>query len=319
MDVDFIERLIRFYKEYSPWAGDGMSAIWKPVFDRYQVKMHQAFQAGDAQEIIRLFETYDEQGMSWGIGGCTTDMQYKMLLTDLAFHTGILPIFNPEQPSLKSADFECIRESIQQFLGFKLETPDYFDFRSHGGASGLPYSFLRTVAAAISIRRRLRGKVPNHILEIGPGLGHLGLIAHRWKVKTYSVIDLPLMAVTCAYCLAKTCGEDKIWLDGEPVQEGKFCYIYPSTDYHPASLKYDVIFNMDSLPEIPNDVQDIYINLIANHLTPDGFFMSINHESDVSGQRRVFLAAEANGRLELVSRAPWFMRGGYVEEVYVKA
>ena len=80
--------------------------------------------------------------------------------------------------------------------------------------------------------------------------------------------------------------------------------------------KYDLIFNCDSLPEMPIHVQDRYIDLILDRLEPLGVFLSINHESDRDGQRRVRDAVKA--KLKLQSRHPFAMMPGYVEEIYVR-
>jgi hypothetical protein len=87
-------------------------------------------------------------------------------------------------------------------------------------------------------------------------------------------------------------------------------------EHHP---NVDVVFNENSLPEIPPDVAQGYIRWIAGHVRR--FFYSYNHESIVpGGEFAVCTVPElvrSVGGLTRVSRDRSWVRPGYVEEIYV--
>jgi putative sugar O-methyltransferase len=192
--------------------------------------------------------------------------------------------------------------------------PDCFGFQSNAG--GLPVKILHYGAIAHTIQDLFPITSPAHVLEIGAGLGYLGYIAWHFKARNYTVLDLPTVAVMSAYFMGTVFGSQNIWMVGEP-EPKKFARFYPSTDCRGIdSQKYDLIVSVDGFPELPIPVQDKYLNLIDECLMPNGIFLSINHESNDGGQRRVFDAVRNHGKLRLIARYPFMMRAGYIEEIY---
>jgi SAM-dependent methyltransferase len=171
--------------------------------------------------------------------------------------------------------------------------------------------------AALLIRDAF-GRVPDRILEIGGGIGFLSVIMYRWGAKLYSDLDIPSNAAVSAFFSARCCRPENVWLYGEaPDHSPKRIRFYPSTEYTAVeSDKYDVIFNMNSFPEIPMHIQDAYLALIANCLAPDGVFLSVNHERPDLGQRSVSKAMKNQSRLVCVSSKPSFLLSDYFDEVY---
>ena len=85
--------------------------------------------------------------------------------------------------------------------------------------------------------------------------------------------------------------------------------------------------NTDSLPEIGHKTAKEYVARIQRILRR--LFLSINQEAQTTPelsafgvdttfnpQNRVFDLVNEAGGLQLCSRYPWWMREGYVEEVY---
>jgi hypothetical protein len=242
------------------------------------------------------------------------------LILRLSHKFGVLPVFNPEQPSPKRNwalnDVAAAKSAIEGIMGFKMEFPNCLGYDTR---AGLPRRFVYYCAAAHSANLFLNGIASKHVLEIGAGIGCLGLISHRLKSAAYTVIDLPEVAVISACLMSYVVSEDMIWLYGEPESSRAFARFYPATHLEAVRGQCDLIFNSDSFPEMLTSTQDDYINLIAERLSDGGIFMSINHESDLSEQSGVFAAVQRSGKLKLVSRCPWMIRDGYVEEFYRKA
>jgi len=165
--------------------------------------------------------------------------------------------------------------------------------------------------------RSILGRMPENVLEIGPGLGFNGVIFDRWGTKSYSLIDIPSMASAAGFFLGRCCGENRMWFYGENPDTSKFGYIYPSTDCRGVLAKrYDIVLNVNSFPEIPNFAQDEYLEIISRCLAPNGLFLSINHENPICNQRSVALAMQCQSNLKRLSRKPSEILAGYFDEVY---
>jgi hypothetical protein len=153
-------------------------------------------------------------------------------------------------------------------------------------------------------------------LEIGSGIGELGMIAHKLGSETYTSIDLPSSSVIAAYSLMKAIGPENVWLFGE-APSSAFARFYPSTNYSGClELKSHLVFNSDSFPEIPEAEQDRYLDLVCQTMYRSSLLMSFNQEGPFEGQRPINRAISQHGKLKLRSRAQWMIRDGYVEETY---
>lgn len=319
-----IERLIQFYQRSHAGSEAMMSGIWQGVTKLHEPLISKLL-AGDAFGVESFLNTI---GPSGGLHGLENEKTYDLgdsmclpFVQKLANLTGVLPYCHPAQLSKsehwKIKDLHTTIKEIESELGFELSVPDCFGFDS----GRIPIRLLIYYCApAFAIRKRLG--LPRRTLEIGAGLGNLGMIVSRWKhglpwrAESYTVIDLPHVAVLSAWFLSKCCGEGSVWLHGESPNADAFARIYSCTNYREAFGQYDLVFNSDSLPEMPEAVQDGYIRFIYECLSPGGIFFSVNHEGDQAGQSSVLEAVKRNGRLALVSRHPYAMLDGYVEEVY---
>lgn len=295
-----------------------MSSIWSGVLSHHQKPFIESLESGKAADLENSLNTFAISGQDWGIEwpeSWTMDSaRCREVIQKLEQRMGILPIKNPEQlsPTRNHILSEPHLQEIEEALRFPLSVPECFGLELSPGR--IPAKFLLYCGAAFTIIESL-GRCPKDVLEIGPGLGNLGLIAHRWKVNSYTAIDIPSGCVLAAYFMSKVCGEDNVWLYGEPDGHSQFAKFFPST--HCGVIgKYDLIFNSDGFPEMPESVQDKYLDLIQEHLSPDGMFLSINHESDALEQRRLWSAIKHNPRLRLASRHPFMLRDGYIEEIY---
>lgn len=121
------------------------------------------------------------------------------------------------------------------------------------------------------------------------------------------------------YYLVKALPRAKIVLFGEPEAGDAVC-VYPYWLLQKqAPQSFGVALNQNSLPEIMSAMAEQYLRDVAR---TSELFLSINHESQgPSGPPGVFQNSvpEMAGRvpaLRRIARYPFWLRDGYVEEVY---
>lgn len=316
-----ISRIIRFYKESTSnyqWFPEG---IWGSITQ----SMHHGFiDSLTSEDESRVYEAMEHwvsvYGRMFSLPNSAgyESTEFKNSIARLARRIGILPIHNPEQTSpggnWELKDIHDTVKRIERELGFSLSVPDMIDLKC--GEVGIPLKFIEYCGAVFTILSLLHGQRPRDIIEIGGGIGELLIIATKLGCKSYTDIDLPHIAAVSAYSASRMIGPDNVWLYGEPGPV-KFARFYPACMYEDAKqFKYDLAYNSDSLPEMTIHERKKYIEFISECLSPGGFFLSVNHESDVSGQGRVLDAVRANGKLRLLSRGEFMLRPGYIEESY---
>ena len=309
-----IQRLINFYRNNSQQQLEAMTPLWQYITLSHQLPLYEALNSGSLESVERQLNTIGEGGYLYGVENLHPfDVESDFAVEcacKLGAITGLVAYHNPEQPDPVSKMVSI--PMLESFLGFKIGT---------GGVpgvlndDGVYHRMLYYVAALVSARNFL-GKIPAQVLEIGGGFGAMPILLSRCpEAKSYTVIDLPVMAVMSAYVIGNLLGPDKINLAGEA--GCAFANYYTSFNYAAVrDARYNLIMNSDSLPEMTISAQDEYLALISEVLLPDGIFLSINHESTNGGQSSVLNAVRRNVKLRLVSRHAFELRPGYVEEIY---
>lgn len=310
-----IERLIEFYQR-SNGPDETVTEIWRGIVEKFHAPLLSALRAGNASEVQTVLNTPSLilHGVECPEIYAWDDKRSIESLNRLAQRVGVMPIANPEQPSSGrnwfSEDVQAMKAAVEKVIG-SLDVPSGFIYP---GVSGVHSTHFSKFGEWFTITRFL-GRGPDRMLEIGAGVGNLAMIAFRGGVESYTVIDLPTVAMMSAYYVSSVCGPHNIHLWGEPENASAFGRWVPSSHYQDAKGQYDVIVNSNSFPEMEASAQDLYLKFICERLG-SGVFYSNNHESDMSGQQRVFDAVQRNGQLELVYRAPFMVRPGYIEEIY---
>ncbi len=162
-------------------------------------------------------------------------------------------------------------------------------------------------------------------LEIGGGVGFLShLNVSNSLVRDYCIIDLPLVNMMQGYLLLKSDLAEHVILFGEESKKNitskTRIRIYPDIAISDLpDQSFDISVNQDSFPEMGNDVMKGYLGQLSR-LTRS-YFLSVNHESahPVGGSWQHGLVNIAMGNiknLNQVYRMPYWMRPGYVEELY---
>jgi len=140
------------------------------------------------------------------------------------------------------------------------------------------------------------------------------------KIRTYTIIDLPLINVLQGYFLSQAFTVRQVKLYGEIDQSSACISILPNVAFEPAIKQdIDVLVNENSMPEMSEEIVSAYISFAKKRLR--GIFFSYNHEaySIVHGKPQVWVpevVAQVGGFKRLGRNASW-VRSGYVEEIYL--
>ena len=155
-------------------------------------------------------------------------------------------------------------------------------------------------------------------IEIGGGFGGMALFALRAGATRWQIVDLPIINVVQGYFLIKCLGGNRVRLFGED-NPGAAVETLPYWEFFDRSRNYTVVFNRDSLPEVQRDRVDEYLTEIE---TRGATLLSINQEAGAPGgegglpQLNLHQIIAERGKLECRSRHPYWVRKGYVEELF---
>jgi hypothetical protein len=284
----------------------------------------------------RLFHT----SLIWGLGrvhplipvhirsGQPEGFQIQVTdaLVSLAEATGVSRITSIEQQGIAThlaslhVDITALLKGVIERTGLEVEMPET------GGnygcvVAGRRVSIDTLVHAYTAYRLQQLGIGPNkRIVEIGGGYGCLAYVCQRNGYADYMIVDLPWVNLIQGYMLIMSLPPGSVSLFGEedgPVRVRPFWEFATLTD-----RSVDVVINTDSLPEIGEETARRYIADIAR--VARGCFLSINQEAmaeyaGVGRQLHVNSLAAREPRLRLLHRHRYWMREGYVEELFAPA
>lgn len=240
-------------------------------------------------------------------------------LVSLAEAVGVLPLENPENGRWgenASTDPAELFAEIEAVLDADLSPP-----ASIGGHLGISVGrgivlhmrMLDAIHAAWRLRQlaEMTGLGRDvRIVEIGGGAGLTAFYALRLGLSRYRLFDTPMMNAIQGHVLVGA-GLD-VSLVGEP--EGPAAILPLAAFAKQAPESADILFNSDTLPEIPRGTAIACLRDTARigvrHV------LSINQEAATPGQHAVRdMLAEAGG-YRLVARHRHWLRAGYAEELY---
>ena len=288
---------------------------------------HHALRSGDAaalaHQLNNLFQSHLSHGIAMGRTMATLARHAptpfaaswcdRMLRLSEAL--GLVPVRSPEQgdfaASLNGSAFYPEPTRVEAELGFPLTFPEVgAPFGVHFGAGLLPEHAFNHAYAAWRI-----GKIGvfERIVEIGGGFGGLAWFLRR-PDRRYTILDLPFTNVLQGWFLLKA-GLD-VSLAGEPEAAIR---VLPWWEIE-RDERYDLVINQDSLPEMPPETAAMYISRIRT-IAP--LFYSINQEAAApnTDEFRQVIVPELVGRdggYQRLSRNLFWLRDGYVEEVYAR-
>jgi hypothetical protein len=186
---------------------------------------------------------------------------------------------------------------------------------------GMCYPSPRNKLSPITPDHTLGASADSPIAEIGGGYGCLSFLMYRAGLRNYAIYDLPWVNAIQGYFLIMSLSKG-VRLYGEPASNGTL-EILPYWMFEEVrENSIDFVVNTDSLPEMGASTAEGYIRHIPGILSNNGIFFSVNQEamSDVHGagaQNCVRDLIVRNNHYRVASRHRYWMRQGYVEEVFV--
>jgi hypothetical protein len=312
--------------------------IWGVISSTFQRELVEALTAPNHHCLRSLISQLMRSRSVHGFGAGEADLvalrsraerrrygtRFVDALVALAESLGELTVENPEQgrwgDNLYRDPVE-IAALCERAMGCDLSTPPVC------GAVGLSVGgrlfMLRTPQYAYAVwrcRELCENDPGARVAEIGAGYGGTALLANRLGVP-YTCYDLPTTVAIQSIFLIMALGHDRVHLfgEGEPARAQVKVRLLPYEEFFRTGERYRVVLNQDSLPELPVDVARAYVSVMADRSRT---FLSINQEAEADawgtgGRQNVVgsLFRECS-RMRRVSRQPYWLRRGYVEEVF---
>lgn len=343
-DVAIAERLLAAHRAAARSAPARPKArrddVWTAIVAR-QGGFAAILERGDPRELAAYLCNVSRHDASVGI--TQGDEQYERIVNDrsyrefvalmavdklvsLAEAVGALPVENPEQgpfgESIHRRPSELV-ERIGARVGADITPPDIDGgmLKIDTGRGLFGERDANAIYTAHLLREIVRDRQAPRICEIGGGSGRVAYWAQRFGLKSYTLVDLPHVNVVQGYYALKSLPGDGVTLYGEQ-RARTFDGLQILPAHAIGELQgpiFDVVVNQDSFPEMhPSTVAD-YLRWIATCCK--GRMLSINHESKPAygdGLEHVSVpeATSAHQSFELTYRFPYWLRRGYVVELY---
>lgn len=235
-------------------------------------------------------------------------------ILNFAEYLGILRHNNPERyriifkkPSLDNLINE-IEKKINIELKFNNVFPGEKGVKTQKGI--ISNREIQAIYQAYKIKEIFKKNNYKNILEIGGGLGRTAYYCYKFGIKDYTIVDLLIPRVCQLNYLSRVLNEENIINESQIINlenlENKIKIISPNYLFN-KNIKYDLIFNSDSITEIDSVNQNKYINFIKENAK---YFYSINHESNKNRVNDLF----SNTNILEVEKNLYWLRRGYLEE-----
>jgi len=251
----------------------------------------------------------------FGIGSAEVD---KEALIKLARSLGIFKVKNPEGGIHTNVDYDQLSNSdillkIEDKIGFNISLPPFIGNRKvlmtdRGIITDRHCAYLWIVKRIIEL-------LPDRnsaIIEIGGGLGLLGYFLDKVGYKDYTVIDLANANAIQTYFLSQNLPEREMILSSESndpydIKHRESLKLLHSTDFHNIPKdRFNIMINIDGMTEMGIETARGYM---SSDCAP--IFLSINHE--VNAYKIIDIYKPF---WELKYRYPFWIRDGYVEELF---
>jgi hypothetical protein len=343
VDVEIANRLLAAYRAAAAAAGAQSARgndLWTMIAGQ-QSRFASILENGDPAELAAYLCNVSRHDASIGITQgegeyrrIARDPNYrdflalmaKDKLVSLAEAVGASPVENPEQGPYGVSIYTDLDELVGRIsdrVGLDIAPPDIdgglFKLQTDHGLFGERDA--NAIFTAWSLRNILRGAPDARICEIGGGSGRVAYWSRRLGRGPYTIVDLPHVNVVQGYYLLKSLPNDAVVLYGEqqPGNDAAFT-VWPN---HALSelprTEFDLVLNQDSMPEMSQETVQSYLRWISDVCR--GTFVSINHESKPeygAGLAHVSVPETIHeiGGFDLRDRYPYWLRKGYVVEVY---
>jgi hypothetical protein len=312
--------------------------LWTGIVDSHLASLIAALAAGDTTTLATILSSFGAS-YTW-FGGITTgvdgfnhrDRDERMIaysyfdqLVSLGEALSVLPAENPEQGeggnwgrNIQRRPAE-VAMRIERKLGISIRPPVGIMPVSGIAFDGGPLHYRHINAIYTAVRARDLTEAGDAISEYGGGLGLVPVYLRRLGRKDYTLFDLPVVNAVSAYFLIGALGDDAVCLEGEPAKRDAVKIKAGESCHGELDKTFTLTLNQDSFPEIDETLVRDYLSQIRR--TTSGCFLSINHEVEhaMSSAAKhlnmsTLLGDEAGFRR--LYRMPYWLRRGYVEELY---
>lgn len=331
--AEFVERIRAAYRHALELSRGPGESTWTMISGLNQPIHELLLGEGRDEELIELLAAPGKTKLFFGFDSIFDDILKRLEDPDaaavmesqrinvasgivrLAEALAVRCVVNPEgggmtyQPDWhEGIDLDALLTAIGERLEVAIDFPNPFagEFGVQTLAGVASERAIQAIYQAARLRE-LRHRSEGSVLEIGAGLGRTAYYAARLGFADYTVVDLPLTNVAQALYLGHVLGEEAVSLQGEPARVGQLRIRSPEW-LHSSDERFGLVLNADSLTEMDRAYAEEYARFIRARSV---LFLSINHE--VNPFRVRDLAAFADYQ---ITRHPYWMRTGYVDELY---
>ena len=334
--MNILERILRVYEENI--LAENRTNMWdwcQSHNSKVELNESNLENMANTDLVFGFFGGSHEMGLPESNTNAAIERVTRTALLKLAQLIGVSGIENPEgglfltQHILKLSDSDMLRK-IETSIGFKIELPEFV-----GGREVVKTDFGIITDRHIHylyILKRIIDLCPDRnssIIEIGGGLGLLPYFLDKAGYKDYTCIDLAHANVCQAYFLHKNLPERELIISREKKNPFSLKYknaikLLHTSDFPnmPDYYNHEVFRNKYDSVNILEKRFDIMINIDGfTEMSPSEVFkyirsncpllLSINHE--VNEYRVIDLCEKYR---KLIYRYPFWIRPGYVEELY---
>ncbi len=343
-DVLIAKRILAAFQKASKDEGEHANLhksdkdSWDNIGNQYHADFYRILFANDAYQVADRLRNMHSDKLTFGISGGSTEYNdlissarlrsekgviVKDILVSFAETLGILP-YETNVPYMAKkniyADSDWLVDEIEKKIGISIIPPEIdgglFKLRLKKGLFDM--RDLWSLYAAWRISRIIKTK--SRVCEIGAGLGKSALYADRFGFRDYAIFDLPIINAVQAWYLIKALPKRAIVLYGEKRDEKDSIKIMPYWKFMEGTDFYELVLNEDSFPEIDREVVDKYLQKMKERAR---YFLSINQEFGApafagasQNHQIVPHRVETSGGYKRIHRFPFWLRKGYVEELY---
>jgi hypothetical protein len=328
-DDNLVKRIAASYAVSSANSASAGNSQWSLFMWQFNQPIHEALLQNDLATVSEALRNPAQNNLFYGFENiridytrqCAADPNDRLWYVEqihdnllrLAEAVGAVPIANPEASNRNAASYlpaESILAKLDERFGFRIDFPnpypDEYGLETERGIAS--YRAIHALWQAWRIQDNLNNPQTARVLEIGAGLGRTAYYAQKFGIGSYCIVDIPFTAISSAYFLASTLGEDRIHLFGEPQTDAPIRIMTPEA-FLALDGPFDLIANFDSFTEIDQTMAVRYWDKIFN---VSSVFLSVNHEANAFRVADFYLRRSEIYKAE---RHPCWLRSGYLEEI----
>ncbi len=335
-----VERLVRYHRLMQAEIRRGKlrqaDDMWTAI-GRHHRPLADALDASDIAAVSDILVNICKTPASYGLmhaldyatlaASPTESLSEAIRIVDrmiaLGEALGCQPVQCPEQGhwGYKDLDLVSLYRGIQARLPMDMTPP-----AAGGGTYGVitdkgvicvkDLEAMYTATRVLALIERTERK---SVCEIGGGTGTLAYYLAKAGAADITVFDLPMVSVIQGYYLMRSLGPDQVWLFGETPGSARIRLLPHWELANEPSWRHALFLNQDSMPEIDRTAALDYLRLIRDKGAK--LFLSLNQEgrftnTSAAAQSVVYELVEQVGGYRRLYRFPYWMRAGYVEELY---